>query len=76
MYDYCSRRYIRSLDRSDASGVSWVCEGSWMDTSTHLHELDAGLERVIESEEEQKVLLHREELRELQKGQKGDGIGP
>ena len=47
-----------------------------MDTSTHLHELDAGLERVIESEEEQKVLLHREELRELQKGQKGDGIGP
>ena len=34
---------------------------------THLHELDAGVEGVVESEEEQKRLLHRQEPRELQK---------
>ncbi len=34
---------------------------------THLHELDAALERVVEPEEEQEVLLHRQELSKLHK---------
>ena len=38
---------------------------------TDLHELDAGVEGVVEPEEEQKRLLHRQDLRELQKSRKG-----
>jgi hypothetical protein len=34
---------------------------------THLHELDAALERVVEPEEEQEILLHRQELSKLHK---------
>ncbi len=32
---------------------------------SHLHELYAGIERVVEAEEQQKVLLHRKQLGEL-----------
>jgi hypothetical protein len=32
---------------------------------TNLHELDAALERVVEPEEEQEVLLHRQQLSKL-----------
>jgi hypothetical protein len=34
---------------------------------THLHELDTALKRVVEPEEEQEVLLHRQELSKLRK---------
>jgi hypothetical protein len=34
---------------------------------TNLHELDAALERVVEPEEEQEVLFHRQELSKLHK---------
>jgi hypothetical protein len=34
---------------------------------THLHELDTALQGVVEPEEEQEVLLHRQELSKLHK---------
>jgi hypothetical protein len=37
---------------------------------THLHELDAGLERIIKAEEQQEVLLHGQKLCQLQKDTK------